>query len=489
VFVADGPADGYEHIWIWVTEVSLIPAEGRGRSPVVIFRSQSGKGYKIDLLDCQEEDFLLTVKRRVPAGRYEKVRLKIADINSEGGPCDKEWIKLPSGKIDLNPRGTFEVKSGGTLSIRLDIDANKSINLHPAGQSGKCIFRPVVFVDIEPVKWRLRCPSILKGEIDRLIDEDSDGAIEGFMLALAGGRGTLEVHLLEDVVIFDDDGLPATSSDLAIEQTVWVRGRLNAKGCFQASLVVIGDVLLVKGTVEGPVDSEGVFPLQPDPGQEFVDGTIDVKVEEETLVLIGCDERVGPEAIQKGMRALVVGKYSIQGQVLLAVAVLLRPEVISGELLSLEEAAGGSNLIIQIGEDQNVSVFLPAGNPIYLEGDGEVPLDLLSDLLECNSRLVRVVLDPEQSELTAREVHIQADRLEGQVDAVDELDRSLIIDGQTVLVQPGATIIDLRAEVDCLVGFDKINLGDELVCFGLEACPEDSIDFYSFVILIIGPAP
>ncbi|GAH47407.1 unnamed protein product, partial [marine sediment metagenome] len=314
VFVADGPADGYDHIWIHVTEVSLIPAEGTGRSPVVMFRSQSGKGYKIDLLDYREEDFLLTVKRRVPAGRYEKVRLKVKKIESDP-PCDEEWIKLPSGKIDLNPRGTFEVKPGETLLIRLDIDANKSINLHPAGQSGKCIFRPVVFVDIEPVKWRLRCPRILKGEIDRLIDEDSDGPIEGFMLALAGGRGTLEVHLLEDVVIFDDDGLPATSSDLAIGQTVWVRGRLNAKGCFQASLVVIGEVLLVKGTVEDTVDdSDGVFPLQPDPGHEFVDGTIDVKVEEETLVLIDCDEQVGPEAIQKGMRALVVGKYSIQGQ-------------------------------------------------------------------------------------------------------------------------------------------------------------------------------
>jgi len=49
-------------------------------------------------------------------------------------------VKLPSGKIDLNPRGDFEVTAGATLSIRIDIDADKSIKLHQAGQSGKCIF-------------------------------------------------------------------------------------------------------------------------------------------------------------------------------------------------------------------------------------------------------------------------------------------------------------------------------------------------------------
>jgi hypothetical protein len=76
------------------------------------------------LLELRNEDLLLTVKKRIPAGFYEKIRLEIDDIRSEGGPCDEpgKYFKLPSGKIDLNPRGGIFVKSGQTLSIRLDID-------------------------------------------------------------------------------------------------------------------------------------------------------------------------------------------------------------------------------------------------------------------------------------------------------------------------------------------------------------------------------
>jgi len=36
-----------------------------------------------------------------------------------------------------------------------------SVALHQAGNSGKCIFRPVVFVDIETVYDFKKCPDIL----------------------------------------------------------------------------------------------------------------------------------------------------------------------------------------------------------------------------------------------------------------------------------------------------------------------------------------
>ena len=38
LLLADGPADDYDQIFITITEVSLIPKEGRGRGPVVIPR-------------------------------------------------------------------------------------------------------------------------------------------------------------------------------------------------------------------------------------------------------------------------------------------------------------------------------------------------------------------------------------------------------------------------------------------------------------------
>ena len=83
------------------------------------------RGHEINLLELRDEDFLLTLKKRVPAGWYSKIRLEVKDTWAECGPCDD--FKLPSNRIDLNPRGEFQVRSGQTLSIRLDIDANKSI--------------------------------------------------------------------------------------------------------------------------------------------------------------------------------------------------------------------------------------------------------------------------------------------------------------------------------------------------------------------------
>ena len=65
----------------------------------------------MDLLDLADQKLLLSVKKDVPVGVYSKIRLIIAYIHPEGGtgPCADEdlEIKLPSGKIDLNPRENF----------------------------------------------------------------------------------------------------------------------------------------------------------------------------------------------------------------------------------------------------------------------------------------------------------------------------------------------------------------------------------------------
>jgi hypothetical protein len=187
LLLADGPADDYDQILITITEVSLIPPEGRGRSPVVIFRNPAG--IEVDLLDLRDEDYLLTVNRRVPAGVYEKIRLQISNVDPVGGPCPS--LRLPSGKIDLNPRGFIEVVPNRTLSIRLDVDANKSINV-----SASCNFRPVVFVDIEQGAPVRACPRIVSGTISRIVKRV--GVIVGFELELAGRRGELDVRVTDD---------------------------------------------------------------------------------------------------------------------------------------------------------------------------------------------------------------------------------------------------------------------------------------------------
>ncbi len=100
LFVADGPADDYDEITICVTKVSLIPADRNpNQSPVEIYESDNC--LEINLLDLRDEDFLLTVKKRVPAGWYSKIRLEVEDIWAESGPCDT--FKLPAAESILTP--------------------------------------------------------------------------------------------------------------------------------------------------------------------------------------------------------------------------------------------------------------------------------------------------------------------------------------------------------------------------------------------------
>jgi hypothetical protein len=492
LFLADGPADDYEQIFINVCKVSLIPAaDNPNGSEVVLYESDDC--FWVDLLELRNEDLLLTVKKRIPAGFYEKIRLEIDDIRSEGGPCDEpgKYFKLPSGKIDLNPRGGIFVKSGQTLAIRLDIDANKSINLHEAGNSGKCIFRPVVFVDIETIKTPQRCPRILVGDIEYLIENRRTGEIEGFVLDLAGKRGNITVWLSDDprnlTIIFGDDGFRVRRTALEAGQRVRVRGKLKPDGDLTASVVVIGNVLNVKGTVAGPVNPQSIFPMVLDEGQAIIGGPIDVEITPATLILIGCDEEVDPDAIQRGRRSRVIGKFDRANDVFRAVAVFLESQRIIGNLILIERATGGTDLTIVDEENNEIIVFLETETPVYLQGDGEISLGLLNRVvMNCDGKRVIVDLDPEAVVPTAKEVRVQPERAFGQVVEILR-DRVLRLDGdRLVRIQEGATILLNTKYFDFLVDFRSIAVGDQLTLFGLSDCvvSGDRIEFYAFIALI-----
>jgi hypothetical protein len=490
LFLADGPADEYEKIWITICKVSLIPAENNpNQSEVVLY--ESDRCFEVNLLELRDEDLLLSIKKRVPAGYYSKIRLVIDDIWSEGGPCDEpdKYFKLPSGKIDLNPRGGIYVKSGATLALRLDIDANKSINLHEAGNSGKCIFRPVVFVDVETIIAPQRCPRILIGDIARLIKDPRTQEIEGFYLDLIGERGLITVRLSDDprnpTIIFGKDGFRVRRTALEPGQRVRVRGKLKPGGDLTASVVIIGDVLNLKGTAADEVTNDR-FPLNLDPGQVLTGTQVPVEITPATLILTGCDQEVGDDAIQRGRRARVIGKYDVDLDVLRAVAIFLETQRIVGDLTNIERAGNGVNLTIVDDEANEHIVYLPEKTPVYLQGDGEVELGLLYQLItNCDSKRVTVDLNPEIREPTAKEVRVHQDRAYGEVVNIFD-DRVLLLDNdKLVKIQEGATILLNTKNFDVPVDFDAILVGDRLTLFGLSDCVAPrGIQFYSFIVLI-----
>ena len=488
VLLADSPTDEYENIWIRIHEVSLIPVNDG--APVVIF--QSATGLRVDLLEYQDEDYLLKVKRDVPAGQYSKIRLQVSDIevtpkSGMNPPCTSLDIKLPSGKIDLNPREPFTVNQGGNLSIRLDIDANKSINLHPAGKSEKCIFRPVVFVDIREGMPIGRCPKIVSGEIASL-SKDSGGNVVGFTLDLKNSQGTVEVRLLANVAIVNENGECKTANDLKVGDEVRVRGKLANDLVFEASNVVIGELLNVVGTAStDPVFSGSTFTFTftPSAGQALV-GPYTVKGQACTLVLFGCDTTVKPEDIKAGMTVRVFGKLISDNNttMLRAAAIILKVQEIAGTITTISPRTGGQDVTIQQIGGTLLTVFVPDGTLIYLEGDGAIPVSLL-----CEGRYVRVFLNPDiPSPLTATQVKVMSVKHEGTVDAIDSNTRTMtvLLEGgltETVVVSTGATILKSTSGVQSLTSLENIAEGDYVEYFGLAGCGTDT-KFYAFVIVV-----
>jgi hypothetical protein len=452
IFVKDGPADQFEHIWVTITQVELLPVSG---APVVIYDNPSG--CRIDILDHRDEDFLLKIHRSVPAGQYSKIRLLVTDIDlmPASGSTIVTDVKLPSGKIDLNPQGPFTVAPGGTLSIRLDMDANKAIHAHPSGDPNRYIFRPVIFVDIETGYPAAICPKLVHGTITELVT--SGGQTTGFHMDIENSRGTLEVKLNSGTEIFGADGEFIDASDLTVGQEVRVRGRMDSSSALVASLVIVGKVVDLLGEVANVV-SPSEFWLTTFSGEAFL-GTYVVKIDPvKTLILTDCNTEVGPEAIQEGMVARVFAK--LVGFELHAVAVVLRPKEVTGEITAASVVSGGRQLtVLQVG-GATATVLVPTAAPVYIEGDGQVSTSYLTA-----GRNVRILIDPAiASPVTAKKVFIVGQKVEGTVNSVGA--GTMVVDGMTVSVPAGATILDLRSGCN-LVDFSTIQEGDQVVFFGL----------------------
>jgi hypothetical protein len=266
---------------------------------------------------------------------------------------------------------------------------------------------------------------------------------------------------------------------------VRVSGKVNSEGDLTASVVIIGDVFNVKGTVVSSVNNDSIFPLLLDPGQVLIGDQVQVEVTNATMVMVSCDEEVGIEAIQRGKRARIVGKFDVVDGVFRAIAVFLKSEEIYGDLVSIGRPTGEINLTIRKEDGNELVVILPDDMPVYLQGYGEISLRLLNQIISnCGPKKVRIELDPEAIEPTAREVRVEQESLYGEVDDILNDRVVLLADGNRVKIQEGATILLNTRRADVPVDFDAIKVGDELTLYGLMACDGLDADFYAYIVLI-----
>lgn len=246
----DKPTDDFSAIKLSVVEAILI---GGDDGQQVLFQGDR----EIDLLDLTNYSEPI-VFGEVRADVYTKVRLIIDNLElvpHDGG--DSIFPRLPAnGKIDLLDPGGINVLPGRMLLIEIDMDANKSIHIVGAGNSGNYNFRPVVkanFMD-----------GGLPDKLARLEGTVAEIATDGsgsFVLCHADTPDEcVTVNTSDATCVFDEQGLPSNTGALMAGDAVVVIGRysLHINDVKLDSLIVeLGDAEQVSGrVVSAPVDSQ-----------------------------------------------------------------------------------------------------------------------------------------------------------------------------------------------------------------------------------------
>jgi hypothetical protein len=339
LLLTDAPSDIFEEINITVTRAELLSDDGQ----VTIFDGSLDGNRTFNLLDLTDAK-IFAIREGIPAGTYSKIRLTLSEIqlvdyNDSDKPADYSYYypKLPgNGKLDLNPRGSFDVVAGGTLTIQIDMDANKSIHIVKKGNKDEYNFRPVVFISIVTDAIFDRYVK-LSGDVT-----DIDTTDDSFKLCNTDipvqindnnvnntSTGCVRVETDSTTSIFDINGAPVTFSALVEGQPATVFGRLMRDSSslskdsgddndndennidnnrelndlvLKAKLIELGGHFLkLNGSATSAVDVSNLFTMDVASGQGFTTPyNISVQIQNGTLLINRNGVPVSSNAIING---------------------------------------------------------------------------------------------------------------------------------------------------------------------------------------------
>ena len=312
IALTDAPTDEFIQVLITVVSIDLLPGDDDSERETIF---EGVETFDLLALENVSEPFALAAD--VPAGTYSKLRLGVTSIELvrmlEDGSFESVFPRLPGGdRIDLNPRGGFEVAPGETLAIQLDIDARRSIHIVGNG-NGRYQFRPQVFVEIMDAERESRLVS-LAGIVDEIEDvedgvrfelcevdleyRDRDGQLD---------RYCVTVYADGETCVFDESGLASTVDAVSEGDRLTVLGRFRRDDdedfAVDAEVIELGGLdayLKLTGRVSGTYDeiSETIL-VELDPGQGFLEGTeLEIDLSEGTRIFTRAGEVVTPEDIE-----------------------------------------------------------------------------------------------------------------------------------------------------------------------------------------------
>ncbi len=431
LLLTDAPSDIFEEINITVIKAELLSDSGA----VTVFQGERTFNL-LDLTDAR----IFAIREGIAAGTYNKIRLtltqiELVDYNDQNEPAQflKYYPKLPGkGKLDLNPRGSFDVVSGGTLTIQIDMDGNKSVHIVGNG-ADKYQFRPVVFITIVTDSYEERYVKLF-GNIKGLDDTD-----QSFKLCNTGipvqtdddesnenSSGCVRVTTDGTTSIFGIDGMPAAFINLVEGEPATVFGYLqrdnssdddfvqNIAGAktkkddddkdddeddydekdndddrelddlvLKAALIELGSESAFKklnGTATSVVDINDQFTMDVDPGQGFITPlSLKVQIQDGTILINLQGEPVSRNDIDSGKLVNARGMIDISTDTLFASLIMVDTDS-STQLIGTVGAspdnscgftlktAGGDRSIATNSETKAFLVIAGTSSPIEVAG-------------------------------------------------------------------------------------------------------------------------
>jgi hypothetical protein len=328
VLLTDAPTDAFCHIYATVEGIDLLGDAGRTDT---VFEGPR----TVDLLALRNYTDVFSIDTAVGIGTYEKVRMTLSDLalvecNDAGVAEDSnlwEHPRLPgNGKMDLNPRGTFEVIGGETLVIELDMDMNKSLHVHQTG-NGRWQFRPVIFVTIRPDDMKLV----------RVFGEVNNLGVNAFELCpiepvssvgpgtdMMGTGDCIDVATDASTGIFDETGSPVGLSAVANDDLLTAIGFLSLHddmdGDTRMDDLLLNAVVLelgpndtfarIRGAVVGAPGNNDLFEFDSAPLDPLA-GRFDVLLQSGTRVFaLGSNDELTSAALQPGTEGEVDGVFT-----------------------------------------------------------------------------------------------------------------------------------------------------------------------------------
>ena len=394
VLLTDGPVEPgeFEHIWVTYTEIILIGEAGQ----VTIFEGSK----RVDLRDLEDVSKFAVLGRDVPADFFEKIRLLISEIELVRADTGEHIFlsqppnKLPP-KIDLNPRGTFEVIRGRLTAIQIDMDPGKAIHVVQTGQKDKYQFRPVVFVDILTIPFRGKLV-LLEGIVESVDDGERTFELcnthpvshtEGDDRATSESddeNGDRDDHCVTVVSkfdgdnktsFFDENGDPTDFSDVDKGDAASVLGRFmldreDEDLVFDAEVVQLGHPEAFDGEAETVVDGDDQFLLDLETDQQ-VDDPLIVQLQQGTKVFTRQGIRLPPSKIMVDDPVRATGILDDSGADDLLKAAFIMVDVTAVEtdridgVISEDPEDGGARLTVMTESGDTVCVDVPETADVY----------------------------------------------------------------------------------------------------------------------------